>query len=92
MPEQKIPSPVNMNLEEGLQFLRLLHTILNSSVARREAIAFAIILPANMQNKQKYRIFSAFETVFCTGIDSKNELKHILKPSFRGGGGLICQK
>ena len=29
MPEQKIPSHINMNLEKGLKFLRLIYTILD---------------------------------------------------------------
>ena len=36
---------------------------------------------------RKYNIFSTFETVFCTVIDSKNYLKHIMKSLFRGEGG-----
>ena len=31
--------------------------------------------------------FSTSETVFYTGIDSKNDLKHVLKRLLRGGGG-----
>ena len=45
-----------------------------------------ICLPIKMQNKEKPR-FSISETVFCTGIDSKNDLEHISKRLFRGGGG-----
>ena len=50
-----------------------------------------ICLPIKMQNKEKPR-FSISETVFCTGIDSKNDLEHISKRLFRGGGGANLSK
>ena len=36
----------------------------------------------------KYHVFRASEMVFCTGMYSKNGLKHVLKRLFRGGASL----
>ena len=48
--------------------------------------------PPTLACRKKFRIkkiprFSFSETVFCAGIDSKNNLKHILKRLFRVVGG-----
>ena len=40
--------------------------------------------PADKNTEQrKYHFFGTSETVFCTGIDSKNDSKHILERLFR---------
>ena len=36
--------------------------------------------------KEKYYVFSTFETVLCCGMDSNSDLKHLLKHKFRGEG------
>ena len=48
----------------------------------------AIALPLACRTKcriRKITRFKIFEIVFCPGIDSRKELKHILKRLFRGG-------
>ena len=44
-------------------------------------------LAAQNTEKEKYHIFSTSKTVFCSGINPKSDLKHILKRLFGWGGG-----
>ena len=44
-----------------------------------------------MHNKENTTFLALLRLFFCTEIDSKNDLMHILKRLVRGGG-LICPK
>ena len=69
-----------------------LECISGSSVARGHCGYSLLYWPADHNAEQgKYHVSSTSETVFCTGINSNNDFKHILKRSFRGEG-QICQK
>ena len=59
MPEQNIPSHINMNLEKGLYFFRLLHAILDGSIARGGGGG-----DQNAEQKKKHHVFNTSETVF----------------------------
>ena len=64
------------------------NTVEVSSVAWGRGRRGGYCLPHWLGNQnaeyEKYLVFSTSARVVCTGIDSKNDLKHILKRLFRG--------